>query len=302
VDFDDDARLDTGQVQDRRGAGGAGMGGAASAAAGGMAYRLAGGGITGLIAMVVVVLLLNGGLGGGGGAEQAAGTGSSRDLAQQCRTGADADTKPECRIVAAVNSVQAYWASALEGSRVTYRPADTVFFTGAVSTGCGQATSAVGPFYCPRDETVYLDLGFFDDLRSRFGAQGGAFSETYVIAHEYGHHVQHLAGFDAQVGQNAQGSDGGSVRLELQADCFAGVWARNAVRTGFVDSITRTDIADGLDAAAAIGDDRIQQQAQGRVSPEAFTHGTSAQRQRWLETGYTTGDPDRCDTFSAARL
>jgi predicted metalloprotease len=313
VDFDDDAKLDTGQIQDRRGqsAGGGGGGGGinpGAVAAGGMAYKLAGGGITGLVVMGVVVLLMSGVLGGGGSGQTAVdtgqGTGTSQggDLASRCQTGADADQSSECRIVAAVNSVQAYWAGALDGGQTPYRKADTVFFSDRVSTACGAATSAVGPFYCPADETVYLDLGFFDELRSQFGAQGGAFAETYVIAHEYGHHVQHITGYDTLVGKDRQGPESGAVRLELQADCFAGVWARNAVRTGFVESITRADIEDGLDAASVIGDDRIQQRTQGRVIPEAFTHGTSAQRQRWLETGYTTGDPNRCNTFKASSL
>ena len=299
MDFDDDAQLDTSQIQDRRGrsSAGGGGGGAGAAMAGGAAYKLFGGGITGLIAMGVVIFLMSGGF--GGSSEQPATTQGATDLEATCRTGADADTIPECRIVAAVNSVQKYWASAFDSG---YRPADTVFFTDVVDTGCGRATSDVGPFYCPADETVYLDLGFFDQLRSDFGAQGGTFSETYVIAHEYGHHVQHLAGYDQQVGQDRAGPESGAVRLELQADCFAGVWARNAVRTGFVKSLTQADIADGLDAASVIGDDRIQQRTAGRVIPEQFTHGTSAQRQRWLTTGYTTGDPNRCDTFAATRL
>jgi len=302
MDFDDDAQLDTSQIQDRRGrSSGGGRGNAGAMMAGGAAYKVFGGGITGLIAMGVVIFLMSGGLGGSADPQPAQGQAAGTDLAATCRTGADADTIPECRIVAAVNSVQAYWASALGGS-APYRRADTVFFTDRVDTACGSATSDVGPFYCPADETVYLDLGFFDQLRSDFGAQGGTFAETYVIAHEYGHHVQHLVGFDQEVGQDRQGPTSGAVRLELQADCFAGVWARNAVRTGFVESLTQADIADGLDAASVIGDDRIQQRTAGRVIPEQFTHGTSAQRQKWLTTGYTTGDPNRCDTFSAARL
>ncbi len=304
MDFNDDAQLDTSQIQDRRGrssSSSGGSGGAGAAMAGGAAYKLFGGGITGLIAMGVVIFLLSGGFGSDGSPEAAQGGTSGQDLAATCRSGADADTIPECRIVAAVNSVQAYWGTAL-GGKTPYRKADTVFFTGSVDTGCGPATSEVGPFYCPTDETVYLDLGFFDQLRRDFGAQGGVFAESYVIAHEYGHHVQHITGYDTLVGRDRQGATSGAVRLELQADCFAGVWARNAVRTGFVDSLTQADIADGLDAASVIGDDRIQQRSAGRVIPEQFTHGTSAQRQRWLRTGYTTGDARRCDTFSATTL
>ncbi len=301
MDFDDDAQLDTSQIQDRRGrSSGRGGGNAGAVMAGGAAYKVFGGGITGLIAMGVVIFLMSGGFGGDPAPQTAQGQGTS-DLQQTCQSGADADTLAECRIVAAVNSVQKYWASALGGS-TPYRQADTVFFTDRVDTACGSATSAVGPFYCPADETVYLDLGFFDQLRSDFGAQGGTFAETYVIAHEYGHHVQHIVGFDQEVGQDRQGPASGAVRLELQADCFAGVWARNAVRTGLVESLTQADIADGLDAASVIGDDRIQQRTAGRVIPEQFTHGTSAQRQTWLKTGYSTGDPNRCDTFSATRL
>ena len=162
-------RTDRGPARGRRTGGGL-----SAAAAGGAAYKLAGGGIVGIIAMVVVTVLVSGGLGGSGDAPNAVGAAPTTDLAQACRSGADADTKAECRIVAAVNSVQAFWASEMQGSRAAYRRADTVFFTDAVSTGCGQATSDVGPFYCPVDETVYLDLGFFDELRTRFGAQGGA--------------------------------------------------------------------------------------------------------------------------------
>lgn len=312
MDFDDDAQLDTSQVTDRRGGGsggapqGGGLGAGSVVAAAGVS-KLAGGGVVGLIAAVVFLVVMTSCQNGSvpGAAPQTGSTSgalSSQTLRQECRTGADADTKVECRAVATINSVQAYWAGALSGNRTSYRTAQTVLFNGRTSSACGTASAATGPFYCPADETVYLDLGFFDQLRSDFGAQGGAFAESYVLAHEYGHHVQHLLGYDQLVGRDRQGPQSGSVRLELQADCFAGAWARNAVRTGYLTSITQADIADGLDAASVIGDDRIQQASGQRVSPESFTHGTSAQRQRWFSTGYESGDPARCDTWRASTL
>jgi uncharacterized protein len=296
VTFNDDASLDTSQVGDRRGLGG-----------GGLAIGGGGLGIVGVIIYLLVQVL------GGGDPSSTSSNGiqspfqpgqtgavSQEDLGSVCRTGADANARDDCRIVAYTNSVQAYWTKAM-GSN--YRPAETIIFSGQVSTGCGAATTDVGPFYCPADGKAYFDLGFFDELTSRFGAKGGSFAQGYVVAHEYGHHIQNLLGTSDRVG-NETGPTSGSVRLELQADCYAGVWAKNATDTTGANgqplfaSITQNDIDIALDAAASVGDDRIQAKAQGRVSPESFTHGTSAQRQKWFTTGYHSGSPNSCDTFS----
>lgn len=182
------------------------------------------------------------------------------------------------------------------------RPASIVIYDQATGTGCGMGQSAMGPFYCPADQKVYLDLTFWQELETRFGAKGEA-ARAYVIAHEIGHHVQHLTGQTAQVERGARGADSSAVRLELQADCYAGVWVAHAPNvSGGEVSLDPADIEDGMRAAAAVGDDAIQKQSQGRVMPDAFTHGSSEQRMRWFRIGLESGNPGACDTFKARRL
>lgn len=282
VTFRDNVRLDPSQVEDRRGMGGP--------------LVLGGGGI-GIVILIASLLL---GVDPTGVLEAVNTTTTQIENAPppaECQTGADANQRDDCRIVGLVGSVQKYWSEELASRGQTYEPAKTVLFSNAVQSGCGTATTAVGPFYCPEDGKVYLDLAFFGDLKTKLGAQGGPFAQAYVVAHEYGHRVQHQLG---QLKQSTQtGAESQAVRVELQADCYAGAWAKNAADTGYLVPPSQAEIAVALDAAAAVGDDRIQQQTQGRVTPDAFTHGTSAQRQRWFLVGYQSGDPARCDTSGA---
>jgi uncharacterized protein len=287
------ARLDPGQVTDARGRG---LGG------GGMAVGGGGLGLAGLVIYLLVSLLS-----GGGGLGQLSPLDETRvgqgqtpsEVAQECRTGQDANERQDCRIVAVVNSVQKFWDGVFQRSGKQYRYVDTVFFTDQVQTGCGLASSQVGPFYCPQDELVYIDLGFFDQLQS-LGAKNVPFVQAYVIAHEYGHHVQDQLGVLASIRGDRQGPRSRAVRSELQADCYAGVWAAHAVETGLIEQLTQADINDGLDAASAIGDDRIQERTQGQANPETWTHGSSEQRRRWFSRGHENGRPAACDTFSGS--
>lgn len=285
--YNENAQLDSGQVA----GGGGGAGG-----------RIAVGGGLGMAILLFVLSQLFGvnltGLAGGG---QSASAPDSEAYAH-CRTGADIQNNRDCRWVAYTNSIQDYWSQAYSGYQMT----QTRIFTGQISTACGTATSAVGPFYCPADSYVYLDTSFFDQLTQQLGAQGGDAAEAYVIAHEYGHHIQNLTGIMEQVQQQGQqtGPNSPQVRLELQADCFAGVWFKHVVNdpTGPIAEVTRDDINRAIDAAIAVGDDRIQRRTQGRVNPDSWTHGSSESRKRWLATGYNSADPNSCNTFTASQL
>lgn len=295
--FNPDADLDTSGVEDVRGGGGGGL------IPGGRVGIPVGGGIGGII-LLVVILLLNGGLPGGG--EPSAPNTAPGNLGA-CRRGVDLQQNRDCRFVFYQNSIEGFWAGELPRRGKKYTRARMQVFDGSTNTACGAATSAVGPFYCPTDRKVYLDLGFFRVLQTDLGAQGGDFAEAYVIAHEYGHHVQNLYGILGRI-ETREGPASDSVRSELQADCLAGVWTRHATtvpdRDGdtLISGLTDDDITRGLDAAAAVGDDRIQRRTQGRVTPENFSHGTADQRVKWFRTGLDSGDLIACDTWSSNSL
>jgi predicted metalloprotease len=294
MSFNPNAKLDPSQVEDA-GRGG-GLGGRGIAVGGG------GLGIVGIIVYLALTALTGGSVAGGLGdlSGQAVGQGGSTATLDECRTGADANRLEACRAVGYVNSVQAWWKTEFAASGKTYTPATTVFFEDSTNTGCGPATTDVGPFYCPADKHVYIDLGFFQELHDKFGATAGSFAQGYVLAHEYGHHVQDLLGYLKRIGNDRNGPQSGSVRSELQADCFAGVWAKHAVDTGFLEPLTKANVADALNAAASVGDDRIQQETQGKVDRESWTHGSSAQRRHWFTRGFTVGTVPACDTWTGS--
>jgi predicted metalloprotease len=301
--YSEGAGLDPSNVRDLRGGGG--RGGRGLAVGGG------GLGLVGVLVLVLFQVLGGGGDGSGTGFTGLDGLGNGQtadngELEQHCRTGADANDSVDCAVVADIESIEDFWSGALGAD---YSPTDTVFFSGSVDTGCGGATSGSGPFYCPADQLVYIDLRFFDQLQQQFGAQGGLFVNAYVIAHEYGHHVQNLLGTNRRVTPGETGPTSGTVRLELQADCYAGTWANHAETvpdesgTPLIAEITEDDINRALDAAGRIGDDFIQENlGGGTVDQDAFTHGSSEQRQRWFRAGYASGDPRDCDTFSTDDL
>jgi uncharacterized protein len=303
VELNKDAQIDTGQISDQRSGGGGGLGG----------LPIPIGGRGGLIGTIVTILalLVGGGFGVNALTDGSGQEGDNSTLQEQCSTAnPQRMERTDCRNALYVNSIQDYWQDALPKTfGRPYQQAKTVFFAQAVNTGCGTADAGVGPFYCPPDGQVYIDLSFYDELANRFGASG-EFAQPYVLAHEYGHHVQHLIGTEEQV-RRAQQRDPGnanaySVRLELQADCYSGVWTKHAAETAdasgrpLFTQITQQDIQQALQAAAAVGDDAIQKQAGGQVNESAFTHGSSAQRQQWFTRGYQSGDGRSCDTFGNA--
>lgn len=280
----------------------------------GKSGALVGGGIGGLLLMLVVVLLGGNPLSGSGAMDLdqilAGGPQSSSVDVSECQTGADANRSDVCRIVGTVNSTQAYWREALpQDIDMPYRDAKTVIYSGSTQSACGTASGATGPFYCPSNEQIYIDASFFEQLSSTYGADGGNLAQMYVVAHEYGHHVQHTLNLLGRAQDGTTGPRSGGVRTELMADCFAGVWSHHAASTtdaegtALIKPLTQADITSALSAAAAVGDDHIQKEvAGGQVTPESWTHGSSDSRQRWFTTGYEAGNLNACDTFATDKL
>ena len=258
------------------------------------------------LVIYLLITLLSGGEGGLGQLapldDRSVGRGDTpSEISQECQTGQDANERQDCRIVGVVNSVQRFWDGVFQRSGRQYPYADTVFFTDQIQTGCGLASSAGRPVLLPAGPAACTSTSASSTSCSRGSApSGGPFAQAYVIAHEYGHHVQNQLGVLDSIRGDRQGPQSKAVRSELQADCYAGVWAANAVSAGVIEELTQADINDGLDAANAIGDDRIQEQTQGQVNPETWTHGSSEQRRRWFSRGYENGKPAACDTFSGS--
>ena len=288
--FNDNARVDTSRVSKRSGARRGGM--------------IAGGGVGVVLLLGIVSQLLGINLLPFAPAVEGVVNGSSSGQSESsqlvgCETGKDANEDTECRMAATADILDRYWETQVNGYRA---PADVVLFDGQTASACGTASAATGPFYCPADESIYVDVAFFDTLHRDYGASEGSLAQMYVLAHEWGHHISNLTGSLQQVGRET-GPTSGSVRLELQADCFAGAWVKDASSVpdadgkSYMQPVTQQQIADAMSAAAAVGDDRIMESAGVEVNPERFTHGTAEQRQRWFQAGYRSG-PTACDTFA----
>ena len=289
------------QVEDRRGQGGGSIGFPGGGAGGGgipipIPGGKAGGGLGGIIVLVVLFLLFSGVLGGGGIPDLGGLSGGGGAPVEPGGT-LNPQSETDEQLAFIVSDIQAFWTAQFRTSGRTYPETKLVLFDGSTQSACGPASAATGPFYCPADEKVYLDLGFFDELRSRFGASGGDFAMAYVVAHEFGHHIQTVLGISEQVQELAARDPGQrntlSVRQELQADCLAGVWGHSAR-----SELDPGDIDEALSAAAAVGDDRIQESTSGRIDPERWTHGSAEQRVAWFTKGFDSGNPDDCDTFA----
>jgi predicted metalloprotease len=271
---------------------------------GGRTAAIAGGGVVGLGAVVVLLISaftgvdLTGLIGGGTGAQPQA-TSSSEGSVQSCNTGTDANNSVDCRVAAVSLVLNDYWSTHVKG----YVEPGQVNVDGSTSTPCGTASNDVGPFYCPSDQTVYIDPTFFQLLHQQFGAEAGDLAQVYVVAHEYGHHIQNITGTMVKYPNNGTGPTSNGVRTELQADCYAGAFIASMTQekdkkgVPYMKTPTEAQISDALDAAAAVGDDHIQQQSAGYTNPESWTHGSSAQRKKWFATGYKNG-LGQCDTFS----
>jgi len=282
--FNEDAKIDSSKVKRRGRTTGIAVGG------GGLAFA---------VIALLVSQFLNvdiSGLAGTGGGES-----GPDEAITNCQTGEDANDNLDCRIASAADSLDTYWPTQFSDSG--YTAPETILFTDQVNTGCGGATSATGPFYCPADQTIYIDTAFYDELKTQYGANGGPLSQLYVLAHEWGHHIQHLTGQTDGLDLSKTGATSDSVKLELQADCYAGAWAGAAATTEndegvlFLEPLTKANVADALSAASAVGDDRIQESAGVGVNPEGWTHGSSEQRQKWFMAGYD-GGTESCDTFA----
>lgn len=286
--FSDGSNYDSNRVQKR---------------SGGRTTAVAGGGVVALLAALFGILTGTNVIDLGGSSDQPA-TSTGTD----CTTAEQANTDDECRYVATITSLDRFWGSALpEQTGVQYTRPQAVSFVGQTATPCGTASAATGPFYCPADETVYLDVGFFDQLGSQYGGSTGPLAQEYVVAHEVGHHVQQITGVMGTVDRSGTGADSGSVRVELMADCLAGMWAKGASQPGAdgtadLEPLTKQDIADALSAASAVGDDRIQKESTGYVDPESWTHGSSAQRQSAFVLGYQGGSYQTCARILTDRL
>ena len=303
MELNENAQIDASQIDDVRGSGG---GGGGFGRLGGIPIPTSKGGLIVTVVMVLVALA-----GGGFGINALGGSGSSNDtgsVASDCASSnPNKDSETDCRNALYIESIQNFWQKETpDVFGKAYTTSKTEFFSGQTQTGCGPADTGVGPFYCPDDNEVYIDLSFYDQLSSEFGAKG-EFAQPYVLAHEYGHHIQDITGTEgaeqAAVKRNPDDANKFSVMLELQADCYAGVWAKHAESTTdthgtpIFTSITSQDIDDAITAAGSVGDDAIQKKMGGSVDESAFTHGSSAQREQWLRTGYNSGDPKSCNTF-----